>query len=61
VIRKDSPKAQGGADAFLARFEKSDRAGDILTRYLKSTRWRRSDLREEIKKFEQTVEIFRPT
>src|SRR6267142_5717208 len=47
-------------NACLARFEKSGQSRDILTRYLKSTRWAKgATSREEIKKFEQTVEIFR--
>ena len=60
MIRKDSPKLKEELNAFLARFEKSGQSRDILTRYLKSTRWAKgATSREEIKKFEQTVEIFR--
>ena len=60
MIRKNSPRLKEELNAFLARFEKSGQSSDILARYLKSTKWARAATStEEIKKFEQTVNLFR--
>jgi membrane-bound lytic murein transglycosylase MltF len=60
MIRKDSPKLKEELNAFLARFEKSGQSSDVLTRYLKSTKWATgATSAEEIKKFERTVDLFR--
>jgi membrane-bound lytic murein transglycosylase MltF len=60
MIRKDSPKLKAELDTFLARFEKSGQSSDVLTRYLKSTKWAKgATSTEEIKKFERTVDLFR--
>ena len=60
MIRKDSPKLKQELNGFLARFEKSGQSSDILTRYLKSTKWAKgATSAAEIKKFERTVAVFR--
>jgi membrane-bound lytic murein transglycosylase MltF len=60
MIRKDSPKLKAELNAFLARFEKSGQSSDVLTRYLKSTKWAKgATSTQEIKKFERTVDLFR--
>ena len=60
MTRKDSPKLKAELNAFLARFEKSGQSSDVLTRYLKSTKWAKgATSAAEIKKFERTVDLFR--
>jgi membrane-bound lytic murein transglycosylase MltF len=60
MIRKNSPRLKEELNAFLARFEKSGQSSDILARYLKSTKWAKAATSTgEIKKFEQTVNLFR--
>jgi len=60
MIRKDSPKLKEELDAFLARFEKSGQRTDILTRYLKNTRWAKGATSpEDLKRFEEAITLFR--
>ena len=60
MIRKDSPKLKEELDAFLMRFEKSGQRSDILARYLKNTRWAKGATSpEDLKRFEQTIALFR--
>ena len=60
MIRKDSPKLKAELDAFLMRFEKSGQRTDILARYLKNTNWAKGATSpEDVKRFEQTVALFR--
>jgi membrane-bound lytic murein transglycosylase MltF len=60
MIRKNSPRLKAELDSWLVRFEKSGRQGDLLARYLKSTKWAKAATStEDIKKFERMVEIFR--
>ena len=60
MIRKDSPQLKAELDSWIARFEKSGQRSDLLARYLKNTRWAKAATSpEEIKKFEQTLDLFR--
>jgi membrane-bound lytic murein transglycosylase MltF len=60
MIRKDSPKLKAELDAFIARFEKSGQRSDILARYLKNTKWAKGATSpEDLKRFEQTIALFR--
>jgi membrane-bound lytic murein transglycosylase MltF len=60
MIRKDSPKLKEELDAFLMRFAKSGQRSDILARYLKNTRWAKGATSpEDMKRFEQTIALFR--
>jgi membrane-bound lytic murein transglycosylase MltF len=59
MIRKDSPKLKAELDAWVAKLEKSGQRTDLLARYLKNTKWAKAATSsEELKKFEQTVELF---
>jgi membrane-bound lytic murein transglycosylase MltF len=60
MVRKDSPKLKEELDAFIARLAKSGQKNDVLARYLKNTKWVKGlTSAEEIRKFEQTVTLFR--
>ena len=60
MVRKDSPHLKEELDAFIARLAKSGLRNDLLTRYLKNTRWVKGvTSTAEIRKFEQTVALFR--
>jgi len=60
MIRKDSPRLKEELDAFLTRFAKSGQRSDILARYLKNTRWAKGATSpEDMKRFEQTIALFR--
>jgi len=60
MIRKDSPQLKAELDAFLGRVEKSGQRADLLARYMKNTKWVKGVLtKDEIRKFEQTVALFR--
>jgi membrane-bound lytic murein transglycosylase MltF len=60
MIRKDSPKLKEELNAFLGLHEKSGQRSDILARYLKNTKWARgATSSEDIKRFQQTVTLFR--
>jgi membrane-bound lytic murein transglycosylase MltF len=60
MVRKASPKLMEALNSFLASVAKSGQRTDLLARYLKNTRWAKGiTSREEIRKFEQTVALFR--
>jgi membrane-bound lytic murein transglycosylase MltF len=60
MVRKASPKLMEALNSFLASVVKSGQRTDLLARYLKNTRWAKGiTSREEIRKFEQTVALFR--
>jgi membrane-bound lytic murein transglycosylase MltF len=60
MIRKDSPKLKEELNAFLAGFGKSGQRSDILARYLKNTKWAKgATSSEDLKRFEQTLTLFR--
>ena len=60
MVRKESPKLMEVLNSFLASVAKSGQRTDLLARYLKNTRWAKGiTSREEIRKFEQTVALFR--
>jgi len=60
MIRKESPRLKEELDAFLQRFEKSGQRSDILARYLKKTKWAKgATSAEDLKRFEETVALFR--
>ena len=61
MIRKDSPQLKAELNATLARYpEGSWLRNELLTRYLKSTKWAKAATsREERPKFERTVELFK--
>jgi len=60
MARKGSPKLMEVLNSFLASVAKSGQRTDLLARYLKNTRWAKGiTSREEIRKFEQTVALFR--
>jgi membrane-bound lytic murein transglycosylase MltF len=60
MVRKESPKLMEALNSFLASVAKSGQRTDLLARYLKNTRWAKGiTSREEIRKFEQTVALFR--
>jgi membrane-bound lytic murein transglycosylase MltF len=60
MIRKDSPKLKAELDDFLKRFAKSGQRTDILARYLQNTRWAKgATSTEDIKRFQDTVALFR--
>jgi membrane-bound lytic murein transglycosylase MltF len=60
MVRKDSPRLKEELDAFIARMAKSGLRNDLLTRYLKNTRWVKGvTSTAEVRKFEQTVALFR--
>ena len=60
MMRKDSPRLKDELDAFIARLGKSGQRNDLLTRYLKNTKWVKGvTSTAEIRKFEQTVTLFR--
>lgn len=60
MIRKNSPKIKAELNAFLARYpEGSKTRGVLLQKYLKSIRFaRNATSKEEIAKFEATIEFF---
>ncbi len=60
MVRKGSPKLKEELNAFLARVAKSGQRTELLAKYLKNTRWAKGvTSKEEIRKFEQTVTLFR--
>jgi membrane-bound lytic murein transglycosylase MltF len=61
MLRKDSPQLKAELNAGLARYpESSWQRTELLARYLKSTKWAKAATsREEIPKFERTVELFK--
>jgi membrane-bound lytic murein transglycosylase MltF len=61
MIRKDSPQLRAELNAGLVRYpEGSWQRTELLTRYLKSTRWAKAATSsEERPKFERTVELFK--
>ena len=60
MVRKESPKLMEVLNSFLASVAKSGQRTDLLARYLKNTRWAKGiTSREEIRKFQQTVALFR--
>jgi len=60
MMRKNSPHLKEELDAFIARLGKSGQRNDLLTRYLKNTKWVKGvTSTAEIRKFEQTVTLFR--
>jgi len=61
MLRKDSPQLKTELNAFLARYpEGSARRNQLLQKYLKSTKYaKEATSKEEIAKFERTVEFFR--
>ena len=60
MIRKNSPKLKEALNAFLALHEKSGQRSDILARYLKNTKWAKGATSpEDMKRFEQTLALFR--
>jgi membrane-bound lytic murein transglycosylase MltF len=60
MVRKDSPRLMDALNSFLASVEKSGQRTDLLARYLRSTRWVKGiTSTEEIRKFEQTIALFR--
>jgi len=61
MIRKDSPQLKQALNAFLAHYpEGSATRNQLLQKYLKSTKFvKEATSKEEIAKFERTVEFFR--
>ena len=61
MLRKDSPKLKAELNAFLARYpEGSKRRNMLLQKYYKDTKWaKEATSKEELAKFERTVEFFR--
>jgi membrane-bound lytic murein transglycosylase MltF len=61
MIRKDSPQLRAELNAGLVRYpEGSWQRTELLTRYLKSTKWvKAATSSEELPKFERTVELFK--
>jgi membrane-bound lytic murein transglycosylase MltF len=60
MVRKDSPQIMAALNAFLASVAKSGQRTDLLARYLKNTKWAKGiTSKEEIRKFERTVALFR--
>jgi membrane-bound lytic murein transglycosylase MltF len=61
MIRKDSPQLKAELDGFAARFpEGSAQRNRLLHKYLKNTKYaKEATSKEEIAKFEKTVEFFR--
>jgi membrane-bound lytic murein transglycosylase MltF len=61
MLRKDSPQLKAELNALLARYpEGSARRNQLLQKYLKSTKYaKEATSKEEIAKFERTVEFFR--
>src|SRR4029453_16665493 len=57
---KGSPQLKNELNAFLTRVTKSGQRNDLLARYLKNTKWVKGvTSTEEIRKFEQTIALFR--
>jgi len=61
MLRKDSPQLKTELNALLARYpEGSTRRNQLLQKYLKSTKYaKEATSKEEIAKFERTIEFFR--
>ena len=61
AIRKGSPQLKAELNAFLARYPKGSAVrNQLLEKYLKSTKWAKAATsREDLVKFERTVEFFR--
>ena len=61
MFRKDSPQLKAELNAALARYpERSWLRNELLTKYLKSTKWAKAATSsEEHPKFERTVELFK--
>ena len=60
MVRKDSPRLMDALNSFLASVEKSGQRTDLLARYLRNTKWVKGiTSTEEIRKFEQTITLFR--
>jgi membrane-bound lytic murein transglycosylase MltF len=60
MVRKGSPQLKNELNAFLTRVTKSGQRNDLLARYLKNTKWVKGvTSTEEIRKFEQTIALFR--
>jgi membrane-bound lytic murein transglycosylase MltF len=61
MIRKDSPQLRTELNTGLVRYpEGSWQRTELLTRYLKSTRWvKAATSSQELPKFERTVELFK--
>ena len=60
MVRKDSPQLKNELNVFLTRVTKSGQRNDLLARYLKNTKWVKGvTSTEEIRKFEQTIALFR--
>ncbi len=60
MVRKDSPQLMQALNSFLASVDKSGQRTDLLARYLRNTKWVKGiTSKEEIRKFEQTIALFR--
>jgi membrane-bound lytic murein transglycosylase MltF len=60
MVRKGSPKLKAELDAFLVRVEKQGLRDQIVSRYLKTTRWaKEATSRKDLDRFEQMVTLFR--
>jgi membrane-bound lytic murein transglycosylase MltF len=61
MIRKNSPKLKAELNAFLARYPKGSKTRNVLLqKYLKNTKFvKNATAKEEMAKFERTVEFFR--
>ena len=61
MLRKDNPQLKAEMNEFIARFpEGSAQRNQLFQKYLKSTKWaKEATSKEEIAKFERTVEFFR--
>ncbi len=60
MVRKDSPQLMQALNSFLASVDKSGQRNDLLARYLRNTKWAKGiTSKEEIRKFEQTIALFR--
>jgi len=61
MIRKNSPQLKAELNAFIARYPKGSKTRNIiLQKYLKNTKFvKNATSREEIAKFESTIEFFR--
>jgi membrane-bound lytic murein transglycosylase MltF len=61
MVRKDNPQLKAAVNDFIRRRDKGEREAQILiSEYLKNTKWVKEATSDaEIKKFQQTVELFK--
>ena len=60
MVRKDNPKLKAELDAFLVRVEKQGMRDQIVSRYLKTTKWaKEATSKKDLERFEQAIALFR--